>query len=183
MVTQSTYQLVALEDLDNQWELFDGEMREKPPMSFAHNDVMAELGFMLRSQLSRNEFLVRINSGRVQRGDQSYYVPDVMVVPKHLAACLQTTSSVLEIYSEPLPLVVEVWSPSTGMYDVDDKIPEYQARGDLEVWRLHPYERTLTAWRRRNDGAYDESIQRGGVVHPVGLPGVAIDLDQLFDLG
>jgi Uma2 family endonuclease len=44
----------------------------------------------------------------------------------------------LELYVEPLPLVVEVWSPSTGQYDVDEKLPEYQRRGDLEIWRFHP---------------------------------------------
>lgn len=30
----------------------------------------------------------------------------------------------LEVYDTPLPLVVEVWSPSTGSYDVDAKVPE-----------------------------------------------------------
>jgi Uma2 family endonuclease len=54
----------------------------------------------------------------------------------------------LEIYDEPLPLVAEVWSPSTGGYDVLAKLPEYRRRGDTEIWLLHPYERTLTAWRR-----------------------------------
>jgi Uma2 family endonuclease len=75
---------------------------------------------------------------------------------------------------------VEIWPRSTGDYDVEEKLPEYQRRGDLEIWRLHPYERTLTAWRRQPDGSYTETIYTGGVVHPVALPGVAIDLDALF---
>ena len=49
----------------------------------------------------------------------------------------------LEVYDAPLPLVVEIWSPSTGEFDVTTKLLEYQRRGDLEIWRLHPYERTL----------------------------------------
>lgn len=87
----------------------------------------------------------------------------------------------LEVYEGPLPLVVEVWSPSTGEYDVDTKLPEYQRRGDLEIWRLHPFDRTLIAWRRQPDGSYSESQYTGGTVRPVALPGVAIDLDTLFD--
>jgi Uma2 family endonuclease len=183
MISQATYEAVALEASDHPWELFNGELREKPAMSFAHNEVMSELGFELRSQLDRDAFVVRINAGRVARSDRNYFIPDVMVVPASFAVRLRQDMDTLEIYAEPLPLVVEVWSPSTGFYDVDDKLPEYQARGDLEIWRLHPYERTLTAWRRRTDGGYDESFQKGGVVHPVGLPNVAIDLDDLFDLG
>lgn len=80
----------------------------------------------------------------------------------------------------PLPLVVEVSSPSTGDYDVDTKLPEYQRRGDLEIWRVHPYDHALTAWRRQPDGSYLEMGHTGGGVRPVALPGVAIDLDALF---
>jgi len=68
-----------------------------------------------------------------------------------------------------------------GGYDVDAKLAVYQQRGDLEIWRIHPYERTLTSWRRQPDGSYEESIHRGGTISPVALTGVAIDLDALLD--
>jgi Uma2 family endonuclease len=88
----------------------------------------------------------------------------------------------LAIFSGPLPLVVEVWSSSTGDYDVDTKVSVYQQRGDLEIWRIHPYERTLTSWQRQPDGSYQETMHRGGSVAPIGLPGVTIDLGTLFDV-
>ena len=50
----------------------------------------------------------------------------------------------------------------------------------LEIWRLHPYDKTLTTWRRQRDGSYAETVYTGGQVHPVALPGVTIDLDALF---
>ena len=50
-----------------------------------------------------------------------------------------------------------------------------------EIWRIHPYERTLTAWRRLPDGSYDETVHHEGVVSPTALPGVEIDLAALFD--
>ena len=77
-------------------------------------------------------------------------------------------------------MVVEVWSPSTGTYDVNAKLPEYRRRGDLEVWRVHPFERTLTVWRRQPDGGYVETIYDGGRVQPASMPGVTIDLDVLW---
>ena len=60
------------------------------------------------------------------------------------------------------------------------KLREYQRRGDLEIWRIHPYEHTLTAWRRQPDGSYAESLHTSGTVSPNALPGVTIDLDALF---
>jgi Uma2 family endonuclease len=88
---------------------------------------------------------------------------------------------VLESYDTPLPLVVEIWSRSTGDYDIETKLREYQRRGDLEIWRIHPYERTLTAWRRQPDGSYAESFHTEGIVHPIALPNVTIELDRFFD--
>jgi Uma2 family endonuclease len=106
-------------------------------------------------------------------------MPDLMVVPTAYSEEIRDRP-VLAIFSDPLPLVVEVWSPSTGDYDVDAKVPVYQQRGDLEIWRIHPYERTVTSWQRQPDGSYQETIHRGGIVTPVALPGVAIDLETLF---
>jgi Uma2 family endonuclease len=37
-----------------------------------------------------------------------------------------------------VPLVVEVWSASTGDDDIEAKIPVCQARGDQEIWRIPP---------------------------------------------
>jgi len=88
----------------------------------------------------------------------------------------------LEIYGAPMPLVVEVWSPSTGEYDLHTKIPEYQRRGDRESWLIHPYERWLRAWRCQPDGSYVEILFSGDdTVDLIALPGVRIELAQLFE--
>jgi Uma2 family endonuclease len=87
----------------------------------------------------------------------------------------------LEVYEDPMPLVAEVWSPSTGDYDVEVKLREYQLRQDREIWRIHPYEQTLTAWRRQPDGTYSEAVYTSGSVQPVALPNVTIPLADLFE--
>ena len=179
-VSERTYQQVVLEDPEGHWELHQGRLREKPSMTFAHNDLMFELGHLLRQQLDRDIYRVRVNAGRLRRQDATYYIPDVAVLPLDLASSFRDRSDVLEVYDAPLPLVVEVWSPSTGDYDVDAKLPEYRRRGDTEIWRLHPYERTLTAWRLQPDGTYTEEVFQGGMVWPVALPNVMIDLDLLL---
>jgi len=179
-VTEQTFRKIALEDPEGHWELYCGHLRRKPGMTAEHNDVMNLLASQLWRQLESQEYRVRTNSGHVRRSAENYFIPDVYVVPTEQVR-LQRGTGALETFEGPLPLVVEVWSLSTGQYDVDTKLPEYQHRGDLEIWRIHPLERTLVAWRRQADGTYRESQYAGGTVHPVALPGVVIDLDALYE--
>jgi Uma2 family endonuclease len=179
-ISAQTYRRVASEDPDGRWELDRGHLREKPSMSYRHNRVTVHLGGQLLQQLDPDEHEVRINLGHVNRIDETYYIPDVFVLPVSAIGPDHDRPDILEIYDQPLPLVVEVWSPWTGTYDVNAKLPEYRRRGDLEIWRVHPFDRTLTVWRRRPDGGYVETVYDGGHVQPASLPGVTIDLDALW---
>lgn len=180
VLSEQTYHRVALKDSEGQWELHRGQLREKPGMSVAHNRLISRLGFVLQQQLDWGTYEIRVNLGRLRRGDETYDIPDLTVVPAAIVKELLETPGALEVYQRPMPLVVEVWSPSTGDYNVDEKMPEYQRRGDAEIWRLHPFERTLIAWRRRPDGSYEEATHREGVIKAVALPGVEVDLKALF---
>ncbi|MFM9106749.1 MAG: Uma2 family endonuclease [Chloroflexota bacterium] len=174
------YEALAARDLEGQWELWDGSPRAKPGMTFAHNDLGQELGHMLRNQLDRRQYRVRSNTARVRWSDRNVFIPDVVVVPASDAVALRDQTQALETYVGSMPLVVEVWSRSTGDYDQEVKILTYKARGDAEIWRIHPYQRILQRWVHEPDGAYRETIHTPGTVTLAALPGVAIDLDALF---
>ena len=178
-VSEEEYRRFVLGDPRGLWELVEGRLREKPPMSVEHGDLMSNLGRQLLVQLEPSEFQVRFNHARLRRSPSNYVVPDLVVLPMTAVRALREQAGSLDAYSDPLPLVLEIWSPSTGDYDVDDKLPAYQRRGDDEIWRLHPYERTLHASVRRASGGYDETLYTGGTVRPAALPGVVIDLDTL----
>jgi len=178
-VTESTYKKIALEDPSGAWELHCGELRRKPLMTAEHNNVAWQLTVQLARQLDPARFDVRSNAGSVRRSSQSYYIPDVYVV-RHEMVRAQFGSRRLEVFTSPLPLVVEIWSPSTGDYDVETKLIEYQVRGDLEIWRIHPLEHTLTTWVRQADGSYAETLCTSGSVHTTILDGVIIELEALF---
>lgn len=180
-VTDRTFEQLALEDPEGHWELHCGYLLRKPGMTFEHNRSAFWLGVQLAEQLDRAQFDIRVNMGHVRRSGENYFIPDVFVIPIELTRALRGRRDVLEAYEAPLPLVVEIWSPSTGDYDIETKLSEYRRRGDLEIWRLHPFDRTLTAWRRQADGSYSEAHFTRGTVQPIALPGVTIDLDHLFD--
>lgn len=180
-ISVATYVRVALEDSDEVWELDRGHLRSKPGGTVEHNSVVSELARILVIQLSDQEFVVSPNLSRLRASARSYFVPDLCVIPRDLERRkLREMPNALEVYDEPMPLAVEVWSPSTGDYDVEEKLREYQRRGDLEIWRLHPYERTLTAWRRQPDGVYAEAVYTGGTVTPSALPSVTIEFERLW---
>ena len=179
-MSSAEYLQFALEHDDQSWELHEGRPRTKPTMTWDHNDVAFTLGFLLGEQIDWGEFRVRVNASRVYRPEATYYIPDVLVVPVELGESLRGRSDTLESFTEALPLVVEVWSPSTGDYDTNEKLPTYQARGDLETWRIHPYDRTITAWRRQPDGSYEATPHHEGLLPVSSLSGVSIDLAKLF---
>jgi Uma2 family endonuclease len=138
------------------------------------------LQFQLYTQLDRDEFYLRTQHARLRVSADTYYVPDIAVIPAPTEEALYANPRSLDAYPGPLPLVVEIWSPSTGDYDINEKLSDYQQRGDREIWYVHPYKRTLTVWRRQPDGTYVELTYRDGIIRPAELPGVAIDLATLF---
>ena len=180
-VSLETYERVALEDDDTTWELVCGRLRAKPIMTTEHNDLCRRLVRRLVLQLDEADYAINQDATHLRISNGNTYVPDVVVIPRAAVERLRARPRTFEVYDEPMPLVVEVWSPSTGVYDVAEKLREYQLRGDAEIWRLHPYERTLTAWRRQADGSYSEQVFTGGAVEPVALPGVVIVLVELFE--
>jgi Uma2 family endonuclease len=178
-MTEAEFRKLALDDPEGHWELYCGYPQRKPGMTAEHNEVMHLLAEQLWRQLDPQTYRFRINAGHVRRSAENYFIPDVSVVLTEQVR-RQFGTGALETFTEPVLLVVEVWSRSTGRFDVATKLAEYQQRGDLEIWRLHPTERTLIAWRRQPDGTYEEVHVAGGTVQPVALPGVTIDLDALF---
>lgn len=181
LIGEQTYLDLAASEANRFLELWNGELRMKPSMSYEHNHAMFEIGYILRRQLDRHRFQVRVNAGRLRQAAGNYFIPDVAVIPVDLALAQRDQPGHLETYEAPLPLVVEIWSRSTGDYDITTWLAAYQVRGDAEIWRLHPYERSLVRWIRGSAGTYREDVLTGGTVELVGLPGVTIDLEAIFD--
>jgi Uma2 family endonuclease len=181
-ISEQEYLELAFNEPDRFWELWDGVPVEKPGMSMRHNKVAFYLGVALANQLDLHSYVISANGDRARVSPRSYFIPDVMVVPTTYQAEIADDGDALGVYVKPLPLVVEVWSPSTGRYDLEVKLMAYKERGDEEIWYIHPRDRSLTTWRKQRDGNYAESLHRGGIVSVASLPGVIIDLDRLLSL-
>jgi Uma2 family endonuclease len=178
-LSEQDFEAFLLSGIEGLWELHDGLLVEKPLMSWDHQVVMMNLAFQLSRQVTREAYRVQVES-RVRLPEATVFQPDVMVIPDHYGDEFRNQPGRLAIFGKPLPLVAEVWSVSTGEYDVTAKLPIYMQRGDTEIWLIHPYEKTVTSWRRQSDGTYSSSIHHQGVIRPVALPDVVIDVAELF---
>jgi Uma2 family endonuclease len=103
-----TFDVGLLEEFDGTWELHDGQLREKPPMSFGHNESASELAYQLIAQLPHQEYRVFENRGRVRAANGAIYVPDVAIVPVALMVPFREAPRRFEVYDDPLPFVAEV---------------------------------------------------------------------------
>jgi Uma2 family endonuclease len=178
-VSAEEYERIALTEPERLWELHGGRLLEKPPMTMGHDLTQSRLVRELNRQLDPDDYEVQF-SARLKVDDEHYFIPDICVVPSGLIEPDPGRRQRLNVYGAVLPLVVEIWSPSTGRYDMESKLPEYERQGHIELWRVHPIEQTLTARRRRAGGEYEETVYRSGTVRPATLPDVEILLEVLF---
>ncbi|MFN0096427.1 MAG: Uma2 family endonuclease [Dehalococcoidia bacterium] len=179
-VTVETYERVALEDPEGNWELVCGQLRRKPGMTMRHNTVSRLMHLALTDQLPRDDWDVAANMARVRVPDGSHYIPDVVVIPIAAKDARGWDSTGLEAYEPAVPFVAEVWSPSTGEYDAESKVPGYMARGDREIWFVDLRDQTIRRHVRQPDGGYQTSHHRRGRLVLASLPGVTLDMDAIF---
>lgn len=64
-LSEQEYREIALRD-DHLWELWDGVLVEKPPMSATHDNVSFLLGHFLQTQLDLHAYRVNVNGGKTR---------------------------------------------------------------------------------------------------------------------
>lgn len=124
-VSVETYQQLVLEDREGHWELVCGRLRQKPPMTAEHNQAARLLGRLLDRQLELAHSTADTGTTRLRLSSGSCYEPDVCVIPMAAVRRLRERPGTFEVYEEPMPLVAEVWPPSTGAYNVEQKRRDY----------------------------------------------------------
>jgi Uma2 family endonuclease len=151
-ISEQEYRELALTEEGRLLELWDGVPREKPLMSMKHDDVAAYLGAALISQLDRRKFRVNVSGGKTRYTERNYFIPDVVVIPAAYKIPFEDDPRAFNAFAEPLPLVVEVWSRTTGHYDFTVKLRGYRERGDEEMASASTSTRCWTDRRETGDG-------------------------------
>ncbi|MFN0146953.1 MAG: Uma2 family endonuclease [Dehalococcoidia bacterium] len=178
-VSEATYRQLTAEDFPEvQWELVCGRLKEKPGMTMRHNTLNVGICHQLDAQVDPALYLASYNSARLRLPSGDHYIPDVVVFPVTAMEGRWEESGV-ETYFDPVPLVIEVWAPSTGAYDAREKVAGYRQRGDVEIWLIDLPRLEVRASIRQADGSYTEVVHKLGKV-PVSSLDIVIDMDAAF---
>jgi Uma2 family endonuclease len=126
-----TYTVADLETFPrdgNRYELLDGHLLVTPQAAFAHQIVGSRIAAALHAFLDADARGWVLAPGAVEILPKTHLEPDILVVP----ARFPLSSKWSEI--RDWWLAVEVFSPSSVVYDRDFKRNAYLALGVAEVW-------------------------------------------------
>jgi Uma2 family endonuclease len=167
---------------DERYELINGiaYVKEPPAPSRAHQEVVGELYYQVRLALKGKRWRAYIApfDVRLPKAGEPDDLVDTVVQPDVIVVRDLAKLDKRGMRGAP-DWVAEVLSPGTSSHDQKVKIPVYERAGILEVWLIHPTDRTLTIHRLEND-RYGSPIileLKGGTAISA-LPGVSIDWDR-----
>ena len=159
---------------DARVELINGEIIDMTPIGSRHAGAVNRLNRLLIR--AAGDLAVVSVQNPIILGDSSAPEPDL---------CLLKSRD--DDYTESHPraddvlLAIEV-ADSSLAYDRDVKIALYAGYGIAEVWLVDLVNQQIFRFRQISSGTYqDESVlSEPGVVSPVSLPKISVDLTTLF---
>jgi Uma2 family endonuclease len=160
---------------DARVELIEGEIIDMAPIGTGHGGTVAQLDQLLHDA-ARGRAQMRVQLP-VRLSDISEPEPDFALVKPRA-----------DFYKKKHPgpadtfLIIEV-SESSLRYDLQLKAPLYARHGISEYWVIDLKGRQVRFFRSPESGQYADVTSTGtpGVVAPVALPDVKIDLTHVLD--
>ena len=174
----SVEEYLALEEqAQTKSEYIDGWIRAMTGAQFRHVRVatnsLISLGIQLRGKpcipLS-SDMKVHID----REGRRRFYYPDVQVVCQ--------SNDPLSVFQDHPVLIIEVLSPSTRRYDLDEKMAAYLTIPSLECYiALEQHQPIAIVMRRSNGGFLRQTIQ--GIDQMIDLPflGCSLPMQEIYD--
>lgn len=164
-------------------ELINGVayIKEPPAPSRPHQELVGELYLQLRLALEgkRCRPYVAPFDVRLPKSAEGDDQVDTVVQPDVLIVCDLNKLDERGMRGAP-DWIAEVLSPTTASHDQIVKLPIYERAGVLEVWLIHPIDRTVTIYRLENE-RYGRPVilELKGRTAMSAIPGVGIDWDRL----
>lgn len=171
-----TYEdLVQLPDDGNRYEIIDGELYVTPAPSRRHAEVVARL-FALLFNFVRARRLGRVYTAPVDVKLARHRIvqPDILFIKQDRLSVFSPDA----VEGRP-DMVVEVLSPSTRNRDLGLKARVYAEMGIPEYWMADPIAERFAISVLAN-GQYAEVAHEGMSVRSTIVPGLIVDLDELF---
>ena len=156
----------------NRYELLDGVLLVTPAPNAMHQLLAMRLGHILMREMGKLGVAFVFGPGVVSNPPRTQLEPDVLVVPARVPV-----SSKWSDYAEHL-LAVEIYSPSSRIYDRDFKRGAYHALGVQDVWLVDIADRSIEI----SHGAGPGVVVRDTIAWrvPTLAIDIRVDLTELF---
>jgi Uma2 family endonuclease len=171
--TFTTDDLRAFPHDGQRYELLEGILLVTPAPGSAHQVVLSRLLVAVGTYLTTAQLAFAVSPGEIEIQPKTLLEPDLLVYPSRFRPGTQWRAI------DEWWLAVEVFSPSSRVYDRDYKRDAYLSIGVDEVWLVDLDARALFASRRgaERDIRHEDRL----VWDPAAMPeSLEIDLEAVF---
>jgi Uma2 family endonuclease len=162
-------------------QYIEGKLILAPSPEVPHQTLVLEIAFALESHVRARPELGKVLTGPLDvrirgRLGEERYQPDVMFFARDHLDRLEGRLPV-----GPPDLAVEVLSPGTRRYDLNQKRLGYARSGVQELWVIDPVAKGARVWRLQQDPERPAAVvQQGGALRTDLLPGFELPWGRLF---
>ncbi len=159
---------------DTKVELIEGEIIDMTPQGSGHAGIVTRLTERLVSAVGSSA-IVRCQLP-IRLGLRSEPEPDFALVKRH-----QEYYTRAHPVAEDVLLIIEI-SNTTVRYDRFIKMPLYARHGIVEAWLIDVQAHRVHLFRAPRQGEYVDvsTVEQPGILRPIALPAVPIDLSDLL---
>jgi Uma2 family endonuclease len=164
-------------------EIVHGESRVMPPAVKNHVYLIERLSNALHAQVDPREYYVTIAGAGlgIERVPLTYRIPDLMVFRTEALRQDQAQTAGNDPYIWTAPeLIVECLSPSNRKGSIQELLTDYAFIEAPEVWLLNPRAPQFTSYRYESGALNQWFTTETGLVAPLLLPDVTVDLSELW---
>ncbi len=174
-------------ELPEMVELIRGKIYKMSPAPTSRHqtivvNLLAEIKAFLKKQPCKvfvAPFDVRLpRKGKANQDIITVVQPDICVI------CDPTKIDTRGCLGAP-DWVIEILSKHTSAKDLNEKFEVYEEAGVKEYWVVHPSEQTVLVYTLNDRGKYEGILKpyvRTDKIEPKTLPGLTIDLSEIFEL-
>lgn len=173
-------------DLPEMVELIRGKVfKMTPAPTSRHQTIVVNLVSEIKAFLKKQKckvFVAPFDVRLPRKGKQNEDITTV-VQPDICVICDPTKIDMRGCLGAP-DWVIEILSKHTSAKDLNEKFEVYEEAGVKEYWVVHPGEQTVLVYTLNDSGTYEGILKpyvRTDKVQPKTLPGLTIDLEEVFE--
>jgi Uma2 family endonuclease len=141
-------------------QLINNQIVMSPAPSFTHQKVLMDISGRIYSFLEKNPVgMVLVAPFDVYLSTRNAFQPDIIFIDKEKLHLIKENG----LHGAP-DMAIEILSPQTGKYDLEDKMEVYAANGLKEYWIVEPHEKRATGYWLVKD-EYHEFANEIGILH------------------